>query len=95
MTAVSFNHSNADDMEFHKRRPSMANVSFRVLGEDEGYTARIKAVVTNLSFMALCMTLSGLFFVVTGIQYWLSDYLKNVFGRDPVLRPDGVSDETV
>ena len=71
----------------------MANVSFRVLGENEGYIARIKAVITNLSFMALCITLSGLFFVVTGIQYWLSDYLKKIFGD--AVRPDGVSDETI
>ena len=31
---------------------------------------------TNKVYLGLCVSLSGLYFVVTGIQYWLPDYLK-------------------
>lgn len=36
-------------------------------------------LVGNKEFFLLCFSLVGLFFVVTGIQYWLPTYLKNVF----------------
>jgi hypothetical protein len=29
-----------------------------------------------------CTGLSGLYFVVTGIQYWTPDYLQNIIGQD-------------
>ena len=78
---VSFDNS---EIDIYKRAPSMGNVSFRMLGEnkEQGYVSRVKAVLTNLSFMALCLSLSGLFFVVTGIQFWFSDYLKKEFGKE-------------
>jgi sugar phosphate permease len=38
---------------------------------------------TNKEFFLLCGSLTGLFFVVTGIQYWLPTYLKNVFHLSP------------
>lgn len=73
----------------------MANVSFRMLGDNQGYIARIKAVITNLSFVTLCLTLSGLFFVVTGIQYWLPSYLKEMFGKEVLGEEEGVDDYMV
>lgn len=45
--------------------------------------------------MTLVLSLSGLFFVVTGIQYWFSDYLKKMFGKSVLGEADGVSDETI
>ena len=30
----------------------------------------------NKVYLGLCVSLSGLYFVVTGIQYWMPDYLK-------------------
>lgn len=30
----------------------------------------------------LCFSLTGLFFVVTGIQYWLPTYIKNIYHLD-------------
>ena len=81
-----------EKMEFLRRTPSLANMSM-VSGnfgqEQDTFWSRVKAVMTNKSFVSLCITLSGLYFVVTGIQYWASDYLKIEFG------PDGISDDTV
>lgn len=39
------------------------------------YCQRLKAVVTNGTFMLLCISITGLYFIVTGIQYWISDYM--------------------
>ena len=36
--------------------------------------------MTNSTFLSLCLCLSGLYYVVTGIQYWVPDYLKEVVG---------------
>lgn len=37
----------------------------------------------NHVYIGICLSLSGLYFVVTGIQYWLSDYLIEVMNVDP------------
>lgn len=70
----------SDEIEIFKRTGSIANMSFKDLIESEGYFTRVKSVLSNLSFAALCISLSGLFYVVTGIQYWFSEYLKKEFG---------------
>lgn len=76
-----------DSLARRTRGFSMAGSFHEVKGAS--FCKRVKGVVTNLSFLTLCLSLSGLYFVVTGIQYWGSDYLKSEFG------PDGVSDNTV
>ena len=34
-------------------------------------------------FLCLCLALTGIQYVVTGIQYWCADYLKTVLNEDP------------
>ena len=64
-------------------------------GNKQGYFARIKAVLTNLSYISLVLSLCGLFFGVTGVQYWFSDYLKKMFGKEVLGEEDGVSDANI
>ena len=33
----------------------------------------------NKEFWYICFSMTGLFFVVTGVQYWLPTYLKEVY----------------
>ena len=40
-------------------------------------------MVSNKTFLALMFSLTGLFYVVTGIQYWLPDYIQNVLDIEP------------
>jgi sugar phosphate permease len=42
----------------------------------------MKSVLSNKVFLALMMSLTGLFYVVTGIQYWLPDYIQDVLSVD-------------
>lgn len=36
-------------------------------------------LIDNKEYWLICFSLTGLFFVVTGIQYWLPSYLKSVY----------------
>jgi len=45
--------------------------------------SKLKSVMSNKTFLALMMSLTGLFYVVTGIQYWLPDYIENVLDVEP------------
>jgi len=49
-----------------------------VFGEQkkgETFCNKLKSVISNKVWLALMLSLTGLFYVVTGIQYWLSIYL--------------------
>lgn len=46
----------------------------------ESFASKLKSVMGNTVFICLCLGLTGLYFVVTGIQYWAPDYLQNVLG---------------
>ena len=39
---------------------------------------KLKSIATNKVFLLLLGCLCGLFFVVTGIQYWTPDYMQEV-----------------
>lgn len=61
-----------EKVEVLRRTPSLAHapnlsmVSHHSMDGDS-FFSRVKAVITNKSFVSLCITLSGLYFVVTGI----------------------------
>ena len=38
----------------------------------------VKELVRNKVYMFFILALSGLYFVITGLQYWMSDYLQVV-----------------
>ena len=40
---------------------------------------------SNCVYLQLTLALSGLYFVVTGIQYWLPSYMHNVLGGNEDL----------
>lgn len=42
-------------------------------------------MITNSVFCGLVGTMSGLYFVVTGIQYWITAYMMNVLGANAEL----------
>eukprot|EP00356_Strombidium_inclinatum_P010672 CAMPEP_0170481786 /NCGR_PEP_ID=MMETSP0208-20121228/2090_1 /TAXON_ID=197538 /ORGANISM="Strombidium inclinatum, Strain S3" /LENGTH=278 /DNA_ID=CAMNT_0010754551 /DNA_START=1189 /DNA_END=2024 /DNA_ORIENTATION=- len=48
----------------------------------ETFRQQLKSVISNKAFVCLCLSLTGLYFVVTGVQYWTADYFKNILGVD-------------
>lgn len=49
---------------------------------DQTFIQRIKCVLTNPYFLLLCISLTGLYYIITGIQYWVTDYLIYELGVD-------------
>lgn len=37
-------------------------------------------LLTNVQFMCFVLALTGMYFVTTGIQFWITDYFQNVYG---------------
>jgi MFS transporter, Spinster family, sphingosine-1-phosphate transporter len=44
------------------------------------YLEKIKSLTKNPVYVGLCLSLTGLYFVVTGVQYWTPNYLTKVLG---------------
>jgi len=42
---------------------------------DKTFCQRLKLLFTNKAYILLCMSLTTLYFIITGIQYWGSDYM--------------------
>ena len=55
----------------------MENVKEEDKKENNNYFRNIKELFMNPCFILLCLSLDGLYFVITGIQYWITDYLIN------------------
>ena len=49
------------------------------------YLATVKIILTNYLFLCTVITISSIYFVVTGLQFWISDYLRIVIKVDPTL----------
>lgn len=42
---------------------------------------KICYILSNGSYMATVVTLTGLFLVISGVQYWITDYIQTVLGH--------------
>ena len=38
-------------------------------------------ILTKFDFMAILVTLTGLYLIISGIQYWITDYVQSVLGH--------------
>mmetsp|Transcript_5092 Transcript_5092/g.12342 ORF Transcript_5092/g.12342 Transcript_5092/m.12342 type:complete len:793 (-) Transcript_5092:104-2482(-) len=52
------------------------------VGTRVSYSMAIWTLVTNVTYMSIVFSLSALYFVVTGIQYWATDYLETELNGD-------------
>ena len=63
-----------------KLRESQEKINGFSEGDEISLKEKIQSLWSNKIYLGLTSSLSGLFFVVTGIQYWLPTYLKNNLG---------------
>ena len=42
----------------------------------------IRLILTNKPFFSMCLGMTGLYYVLTGIQFWASDYFIREMGTD-------------
>ena len=43
---------------------------------------RIKSVLTNKTYLLMCAALTFLYYLLAGVQYWISDYLITVLKQE-------------
>jgi MFS transporter, Spinster family, sphingosine-1-phosphate transporter len=60
----------------------MDNISLTNL---PGFCQQLKMLASNLIFVFLTLSLCCMFFVVTGIQYWITKYMEQGLNANPVL----------
>ena len=45
----------------------------------------MKSVLGNKKYVLLCIALSGLYFIIAGIQYWISDYMITIIKQEETV----------
>lgn len=50
--------------------------------KDLTFKQKVYNILMNIEFMCFCLALTGLYYMVTGIQYWLPYYMMN--NLDPI-----------
>jgi MFS family permease len=55
------------------------------IGELASFWEQVKMLLSSQIFIWVSLALCSLYFVVSGIQYWITIYLIEVLGSDPVL----------
>ena len=54
------------------------------LVRNASFRGRLWYVLTNFSFMMTMIVMTALFYIVAGLQFWMTDYLVNEMGCDQV-----------
>lgn len=49
------------------------------------YCQKLKNIMCNGTFLLVLMTLTILFYIVTGIQYWVTDYMLNILKQEKTV----------
>jgi len=65
-----------------KKNPRMDAVETNDLKK---YCNQVYQVVSNPLYITTAMALCSIYFIVTGIQFWMTNYLIDILGNDPVL----------
>jgi MFS family permease len=48
------------------------------------YCGQAKSVLGNLLYIYVCLGLCSMYFIVTGIQFWMTSYLIDILGNNPI-----------
>lgn len=54
------------------------------MGEDS-FLTRLRVVLTNKNYIFVTLAITSLYYVITGIQYWASDYMKKTLNQEAWL----------
>lgn len=65
------NDESASDSEETKHDPDEKSNDFASLS----FCSKLKILFSNKAFLIICFALTFLYYVITGIQYWVSNYL--------------------
>ena len=66
-----------------KRRRHLNSLNSDEQQSEGSLRANLHKLRKNMSFFFMCISLTGLYFVVTGIQYWIPTYFQKIYGLTP------------
>jgi MFS family permease len=56
-----------------------------LIDRDQTFCQRLCSVISNMYFLLVVSSITILFFIITGIQYWISDYMITVLKQEQTL----------
>ena len=65
-----------------KHDPRIDTVEFGNLGR---YFLQTKIILSNMLYVSLTLGISSIYFIVTGIQFWITKYLIEILNTDPLI----------
>jgi len=72
------------DVSYYSLRPHGKNANNTTTNHlTYGYLHAVYMLMTNVTYMSIVFSLTALYFVVTGIQFWATDYLEQELGGNP------------
>lgn len=54
--------------------------SYSQINEEDRLSEHMSKLLCNWVYVGLVLTLTGVFFLVTGLQFWMSTYMQKVLG---------------
>lgn len=67
---------NSSDYSLHRN-------SFKLRSKSDDLWVTVKSLIGNKSYLFLTLALALLYFIITGIQFWITDYLQSVLQIEP------------
>jgi len=49
------------------------------------YCGQVRDILCNPLYITTCMALCSIYFILTGIQFWMTIYLTDILGNDPIM----------
>ncbi len=75
---------NPNSEELSRRMPDILEDSFVRISGCQKFILQAKYVITNSVYLSVICALCSIYFIVTGIQFWMTAYLIEVIEGDPV-----------
>lgn len=90
-------HNEVDIPQFKKKLSKASYASFNSRKAKDGrmdaietsnikrYCGQVFDVMCNPLYITTCMALCSIYFILTGIQFWMTIYLTDILGNDPIV----------
>ena len=80
--SINSNISTAERKSPEKRKRRMSRIKLLEENEDLNYAEAVWCILGRYQYTCSVIGISNAYFIVTGIQFWISDYLRIVIGLD-------------
>jgi MFS family permease len=75
-----FSHQNFNSREGKDKRLDVIQTK-----NIRNYCGQVIDILCNPLYMTTCLALCSIYFILTGIQFWMTIYLTDILGNDPII----------